>query len=675
MVIGSDLIGKAARMRLYRKTTVAVIGALAAGLLAGVPAPAWAAGNDNNVEWDGLFHDQGPLYDSAVAPGCTTPVTLTFRTFHTDVTSVNIKYYDSADSAFHWVPMSFGSNDATGKFDLWTGTVPASCSAKYYRFQVNDGSATAWYNAAGPSTGEPSTQDFYVLPGFSTPDWAKNSVLYQIFPDRFADGDTGNDVTTGEYTYDGYPTEHKSWGASPAADAGYTNSSVFFGGDLQGVDAHLSYLTDTLGVNAIYLNPVFTSPTNHKYDTQDYDHVDPHLGGDAAFDTLVSDLHAKGGHMILDGVFNHTGEWSPWFDKGNVWPNSTGAYESQSSQYAGYYTFQQWPEKYSSFLNQVPTMPKLNYGASGSATRNAIYGSTGSVAQEWIRQHHIDGWRLDAAQYVDADGNAGEDATNHDVWSQFRTAVKGADPNALIFGEYWGDANPWVTGGQWDGATNYDGFTNPVSQWITGKDYNGNAASLSASQFDSWLRGTRANYPTQVQQVMSNHLSNHDIPRFAQRAGGDIWKTYLADFVQMTYVGMPTIYYGDEYGLAGANDPDDRRCMDWSQATTGNDAVALLRKLIAIRKQYPALRTGSFQSLGTDDATRMFAYGRTDAKNRIAVVLNNDSTSHTYQVPAYQLSMKDGSTVTDAVGGASYQVSNGTVSVTVPGHYGAVLVQ
>lgn len=639
-------------------------------------APAWAAAADNNVEWSGLFHDQGPLYASTLEPTCSTAVTVTLRTFRTDITSANVKYYDSADSAFHWVPMAWVANDATGRFDRWAGTIPASCSAKYYRLQVNDGSDTDWYNAAGVSDNEPSQQDFYVLPGFSTPAWAKAATIYQIFPDRFSNGDTANDVTTGEYTFFGAPTQQKAWGQSVFATAPAVNSSVFFGGDLQGVRQRVGYLKTTLGINTVYLNPIFTSPSNHKYDTQDYDNVDPHLGGNAAFSGLVSDLHSSSNgpaaRIVLDGVFNHSGSWAKWFDRGNVWPSVTGAYESQASPYAGFYTFQSWPDQYASFFNATPSMPKFDFAS--SAVRTALYGSTTSVAQKWLRQSGIDGWRLDAPQYADAGGGNGSNATNHGIWREFRTAVKGANPNALVFGEFWGNAQPWVTGGEWDGASNFDGFTQPVSEWITGRDYSNNAASLSSSAFDAWLRGTRANYPTPALQTMSNHLSNHDITRFGTRAGGDIWKTYLAHFFQFTYVGMPTIYYGDEYGMQGGADPDNRRTFDWSQATTANASVALVQKLASIRKQYSALRTGSFQTLAVDDATKLYAFGRADAANRIAVVLNNDSVTRTYTVPAYQLSVPDGATMKDAITNTTYTVSGGNVTVTVPGHYGAILV-
>ena len=394
---------------------------------------------------------------------------------------------------------------------------------------------------------------------------------------------------------------------------------------------------------------------------------------------LISDIHSTSngpaGYVILDGVFNHTGDTNQWFDKYNWWATN-GAYESQSSPWYNYYTFQTWPGTYSAFFG-IPSMPKLDYGASGSAVRNAIYGSSTSVMQTYLNAPYgIDGWRLDAAQYLDAGGNNGSDATNHQIMAEMRSAVKSVNPNADILGEFWGNAGPWTTSGnQWDGAMNYDGFTQPVSEWITGEDYSGNAASIPVSQFDSWLHGTRANYPTNVQQVMSNFLSSHDITRFGNRAGGDIWKTYLALIFQMTYVGTPTIYYGDEYGMQGGADPDNRRTFDWTVGTSTNSAVALTGKLTAIRNAYPALRTGSFMTLLTDDTNKLYAYGRFDATNRIAVALNNDSVSHTITVPVWQLSVTNGSTLTDLLSGTAYTVTNGQVTVTVNGHYGAILAQ
>ena len=662
---------------------IALCAALALYVVPTLGNLARAASNDNNVEWAGLFADQGPLYDNHPEPTATQSVTLTLRTFKGDITSANIKYYDTADGAFHWVPMSWSSNDPTGTFDYWTGIIPASASEKYYRFQINDGTATAWLNAAGITAAEPSSGDFFIIPGFKTPDWMKNGVVYQIFPDRFYDGDPGNDVTSGQYTYAGCATEQHAWGTSVFANVSGCNSEVFFGGDLSGIDQQLGYIKNTLGADIIYLNPIFLSPTNHKYDTADYTTVDPAFGTNATLQQLIADIHSTAngpqGYLILDGVFNHTGDSNCWFGKetyGSLTCSQPGAYQSQSSPYYGYYTFQSWPATYSTFFG-IASMPKLDYGVSGSAVRNQIYGSSTSVVQTYLQPPYgVDGWRLDAAQYLDAGGGNGSDATNHQIMAELRTAVKSIDPNAEILGEYWGDPSPWLdTGDQWDGAMNYNGFTQPVSEWICGEDESGNSASISIAQLDSWLHGTRADLPTNVQQTMTNELGTHDTPRFATRCGGDIWKTYLGLIFQMTYVGTPTIYYGDEYGMQGGADPDNRRTFDWSQATLGNSAVALTSKLIAIRNAYPALRTGSFMTLITDDTNHIYAYGRFDQANRIAVVLNNDSVSHSVTVPVWQLSMVDGSSVTDQLSGQSYVVSSGQVTVNVNGHYGAILAQ
>ncbi|HLI71586.1 MAG TPA: alpha-amylase family glycosyl hydrolase [Ktedonobacteraceae bacterium] len=630
------------------------------------------AAHDNTIELAGLFSDQGPLFDNELEPTCSTPVTVAIRAYHNDLTAAHIVYYDTATASMLTLAMTIAAQDATGIYDIWQGTIPASCSIKYYRFELIDGTATAWYNAAGASTSEPDTDDFYVLPNFMVPVWARTSVMYEIMPDRFYNGDPGNDVTTGAYSYDGYSTIQESWGASPLVSSnGTQNNLVFFGGDLQGIDQKLSYLKNTLGINTLYLMPIFTAPSNHKYDTQDYFNVDPHLGGNSALRQLVNDMHSSSngpaGYVVLDGVFDHTGIWNTWFEQ---------AQASQSSPYYPYYDFQDWPSTYTDFLG-YNTLPKLDYGNSGSAVRETMYGNASSVAQSWLLNDGIDGWRLDSAQYLDAGGNNGSDITNHQIWSEFRTAIKGVNPNALILGEYWGNAAAWANGvdPQWDSVTNYAGFTEPVSEWITGKDYNDNASSLTPSQFDAALLASRAAYPGSVQQIMANFLSSQDITRFGTRANGNTGEEAEAAIFQMTYEGLPTIYYGDEYGMQGGADPDDRRTFDWSQATTSNSLVALYQSLIHIRKTYSALTDGSFLTLLTDNANNVYAYGRMDQNNTLAVILNNNSNAETVTLPAYELSITDGSTLTDLLSGIGYQVDGGRVTLTLAGHSGAVLLK
>lgn len=675
-----------------RASTTAVLAL--AGLISACSGGAAAAGADtvkagggagatSHIDRAYLFSDQGSMFDSNPEPTATQAVTVTLRARHGNISTANLKYYDSADGSFHRVPMRVTSTDSSGTFDYWQGTVPAGPSEKHYRFQVINGSETAWYNTQGVSASEPSSGDFLIVPGFKTPDWMKNGVLYQIFIDRFFDGDPANDITNGEYTYGGCATERHAWGASVYPNASGCRSEVFFGGDLTGIDRKLSYIKNTLGANILYLTPLFASPSNHKYDTADYYAVDPAFGTVGDLEKLIQDVHSSAdgprGYIILDGVFNHTGDTSCWFGRstyGSFTCSVTGAYRSQSSPYYGWYTFQAWPNTYSSFFG-YSGMPKLDYGARGSAVRQQIYGSAASVVQTYLRApYDIDGWRLDSAQLIDAGGHGGSDATNHEIMRELRAAVKAVNPAAEILGEYWGDPSSWLDDGEeWDSAMNYNGFTKPLSEWICGCDQSGNKASLDETQLDDRLRGTRAELPVNVQEVMTNELGTHDTLRFATRCGGDLARTELALIFQFTYLGTPGIYYGDEYGMQGENDPDDRRTFDWSQASTANAAVALTQKLIAIRDRYAALRTGSFLTLIADDTHHVYAFGRMDADNRLAVVLNNDSAEHTVTVPVWQLSVPDHTSVTDLLTGSDYSVSRGQVTVSVPGHYGLILAQ
>lgn len=639
---------------------------------------AGAAEHDSNIEWDGLFHDQGPLFASSTEPSVSTPVEVRFRSFKNDLTSVDLKYFDASDRRYHVLPMKRQSALAYSNFEYWQATIPASSARKYYRFCLRDGKAIAWYNGRGVAKSESIDGDFYVVPGFKTPAWMKDGVIYQIFPDRFFNGDTTNDVTTGQYKHGNISTSRRQWGESPLTKDGVNPSFIFFGGDLQGIISKVDYIRTTVGANIVYLNPIFKAPSNHKYDTEDYDIVDPAFGTNAKLVSLSSSLHqtlnGKRGYLILDGVFNHTGDAHKWFGKYDPVPGILGAFQSKKSPYFSYFSFKNWPDNYAHFMT-YDSLPKLNFGS--PALVDAIFKTPYSVAQRYLRApYNIDGWRLDAPKYVDTGGLDGSDNFNHEVWRAFRSSVKSVNSEAVILGENWENANSWTAAGdQWDSVTNFNAFTGPVSQWITGKKFDDSKAPLNVSEFERMLRLTRADYPTNVQQVLSNHLSNHDISRFAERAGGDIRKTCLAFIFQMTYIGTPTIYYGDEYGILGGGDPDCRRTFDWAKVTPDNKTIALVRQLISIRSAYPALRTGSFVVLKKDDANNVFVYGRMDKRNQIAVALNNSDTDKLIDIPLSMLDLPDGASVRDALTGQTYHVDKGVVSVTVPGRYGAILVR
>ncbi|MBX9722963.1 MAG: hypothetical protein K2X81_16290, partial [Candidatus Obscuribacterales bacterium] len=383
----------------------------------------------------------------------------------------------------------------------------------------------------------------------------------------------------------------------------------------------------------------------------------------------------KRAYLLLDGVFNHTGDAHRWFAKYQYGKasNVAGAYQSQKSPFSSYYTFTQWPKKYATFLN-VDSLPKLNYGS--QKLKDAIYAKPNSVAVKYLKApFSIDGWRVDAPQYEDENGKQGTDKFNHMIWREFRQAVKSVNSQATVLGEYWQDASDWLRDGdQWDSVTNFDGFTQPVSRWIAGRNFDDRPDSIKASEFDLGLRLTRAHYPATVQQCLSNHLSNHDISRFAQRAGGDLRKVKLALIFQMTYLGVPTIYYGDEYGMEGGKDPDDRRTFDWSQVESKNSAILLAHNLIALRNKYSALRSGTFISLNVDDASNTYAFGRWDRSAKIAVALNGDAHPHEVEVSVRKMEVADGAKFSDAISGKSYTVKGGTVSVNLDAYSGAVLV-
>jgi len=675
-----------------RHDSMFICGMVLVVLLAGAVSAA-AATHDNKVEWDGVFSDQGPLYMEPTEPTATTPVKIRLRVFEGDITSANIKYWDTADQAFHWVAMRWEANDPTRIFDMWVGIVPASPSAKFYRFQINDGSATAWLNAVGVSASEAMSGDFWLVPGFHTPTWAKNAIYYQIFPDRFYNGDPSNDLPfkssrrvlpdsagkcpIGSYLYKSLCAyQHTAWSELPESEAD------FFGGDLPGITAKIGpYLTGTLGVTALYLNPIFQSPSNHKYDTQDYTRVDPHFGTNASLQELIRAAHTAGMAVLLDGVFNHTSTLHPWFDQQHLYAGN-GAAETRNSPWFDHYVFLHWPDIYCDWA-RVRSMPKLNYGSSG--LRDAIYRRTDSIMQTYLRSpYEADGWRYDVAQDVESITSAPSEGDcsgpdNHAIWQEVRPFVKGTNPEALMLGEYWGNANAWTNGKEWDAVMNYNGFGQPISKWINCQNAMGDEAGqcLTVSAFDQWLRGTLADYPRPTQLAQMNSLSTHDTPRFLWRAGGDEWKMKLAIIFQMTYVGAPSIYYGDEIGLTGGKDPDNRRTFNWDTAQWNRTLLNLYETLIEVRKHVSALRVGSFKTLLVDDTARLYSYGRWDSQGWAIIVLNNDTVGHPASVPAYQLSIPDGTVMTDKLTGASYRPDHGVISIPASallGHYGVVLV-
>jgi alpha-glucosidase len=577
-------------------------------------------------------------------------------------------------------------------FDYYAGEIIPSVEKVEYFFELRIGKLKFYYNKRGITREPDGYFNFTIVPGFRTPDWAKGTVMYQIFVDRFYNGDQDNDVVDHEYVYVGkHATKVDDWNKLPNSDG----IREFYGGDLLGVMKKLDYL-EQLGVQVLYLNPIFVSPSNHKYDTQDYDYVDPHYGkivvdegevlaencfdnnkatkyisrstekanleaSNQLFSELVEAAHQRGMKVILDGVFNHCGSFNKWLDREKIYENSHnyahGAYVTETSPYNLFFYFHNkhtWPDngEYDGWWG-FDTLPKLNYEGS-----RELYNYILEIGKKWVSPPiNADGWRLDVA----ADLGYSEDF-NHKFWRDFRKAVKEAKGDAIILAEHYGDPSRWIQGDQWDTVMNYDAFMEPITWFLTGMEkhsdeYRADLLGNSKAFMDA-INYNMARFQIQSLQVSMNELSNHDHSRFLTRtnhrvgrvyssgheaASGDINKGVMKEAVvfQMTWPGAPTIYYGDEVGLCGWTDPDNRRSFPW-----GNEDMDLFyvhKELISIRKKYAALRIGSVKFLY--DAYNLISYGRWDDADKFVVIINNNEVAKKIKVPVWEIGVKDSETM------------------------------
>ncbi len=406
------------------------------------------------------------------------------------------------------------------------------------------------------------------------PEWVKDSIFYQIFPERFNNGDKSID-----------PEGVEEWGGVP-------QRHNYFGGDLKGIMEKLIYLEE-LGVNAIYFTPIFEANTNHKYDTTDYMKIDPHFGDKEILKELVKEAHKRGIKVILDAVFNHCGYlFTPFQDV---------VKRGEDSPYYNWFHINKWPlEKnppsYEAFAFEYH-MPKLN--TQNPEVKEYIL----NVAKYWIEEADIDGWRLDVANEVD-----------HEFWREFRKVVKEAKADAYIVGEIWHNSLPWLMGDQFDSTMNYP-FTGACMQYFA---YN----NANHKEFTELINNTMMRYTRQVNEVMFNMVDSHDTSRFLNKCGGDIRKLRLAVAFTLTYVGTPCIYYGTEIGMDGGEDPDCRRTMEWDRSKWNIELFDFFKALIQLRKEYKALRRGSFEWIETNND--VIGYIREMEEERILVLMNNN---------------------------------------------------
>jgi len=476
----------------------------------------------------------------------------------------------------------------------------------------------------------------------STPDWVKNAIFYQIFPDRFASSDS---VIK--------PDNLEAWDSTPTVFG-------FKGGDLMGVTEKLDYLQD-LGINAIYFNPIFQSASNHRYHTHDYYLIDPLLGGRQAFDTLLKEAHRRNIRIVLDGVFNHAsrgffqfnhilecGKSSPylhWFD---VKDYPLNAYQGQPN--------------YRCWWNS-PALPEFN--TDNPQVKDYLF----DVARYWIDQG-VDGWRLDVPFDIDDD----------DFWREFREVVKSSNPDAYIVGEIPSEAQRWMQGDMFDAVMNYQ-FTLACISFFGGTNANidlangamgfQNIPSWDAAQFSKRTHDLLNLYPYEFSLAQMNLLDSHDMPRFLSILNEDKQSFKLATLFQMTYPGAPCVYYGDEIGLTGGKDPGCRKSFPWDEKAWDIDLRTEFKRLISLRKDHAALRTGDYIPLFADN--QAMGYIRKNNSETFIILINNSSESITLDVELKDYFSKN-ATIVDVLSGEVLDNFNNCLhNITISSKTGLIL--
>lgn len=688
---------------------------------------------DGRIDEAGLAHDsRGDAYRTpfgAVPAG--TQVTIRLQATAGDLTSAALRVDDTLGDLHALLPMTVVATDRTAGehgVDWWQAVISTSKvpTVLNYRFIASDGPTSRYVeddppDRAGGGAAEgsdggsghvypesidaPWQIDVY-QPDFVTPAWAHGATVYQVFPDRFADGDPANDPspdaiqgTSGADVFRygdvyGNPILAKDWTDRPEGscrayqDVTCTEQPLgrdFFGGDLRGVTQHLDDLR-ALGVTVIYLNPVFAAPSNHRYDTSSYAFIDPDLGTQTDFDTLVAEAKDRGIRILLDGVFNHVSSDSPWFDRSRRFAE-TGACESGTSIYRPWFTFRKpvanepspcapsakgAGDTYYTGWAGFDTIPEL---VEQPAVTDLFTGPDG-VVRRWLGAGTA-GWRLDVM-----------DNLSHGFMRRIRAAVKDTSPDALVLGEQWLDSSAWLLGDQADSTMNYR-FRRAVIGLVNGDtaDLDGAIAGLTPSLFASRMEGVREDYPGPAWSALLNLVDSHDTTRIlwtlapgpdnpANREAPAALveakaKLRLVSTIQLTWPGMASIYYGTEAGLTGQDDPDDRRPYPW--AAIDSTLQDWYRTLGRARLDHVSLRTGDLQFLAADDTNGTLAYLRRTDEEATVVVLNLSTQAQTIAVDVTGR-IPEGTALVDLLAGVGATVGAAPLSISLPPRGSAVLV-
>ncbi len=588
---------------------------------------------EHDLDLASIHHDGSSRYVSPGYPHMGEQVHIRLRT-NPQLPIHQLLLRTCPDGEQHFTPLRLDETRNSPACRWWKAELHLYMPVSSYRFLIILDGASYWYNAGGlHSYNPPDAEDFRILADYETPEWVNSSVFYQIFPDRFADGEPASNVKDGEYEYIGFPARERQWGEPPTTGS-RAAMLEFYGGDLPGITSHLDYLSD-LGVNALYLNPLFRALSNHRYDVTDYFNVDPHLGGNPALAALRRALDERGMRYILDIVPNHCGVMHPWFQ---------AALADPAAPTAGYFTFNKHPHDYATWLG-VRSLVKLNYRS--KALREVMYAAPGSVFRHWLQPPYAaDGWRIDVANML---ARQGADQLGMEVGRGIRAAVKAENPQAYLIGENFFDASSQLQGDCWDGVMNYSGFYAPLGSWLWRMTIHVPGQSepiqpptrlTTQALVQSWS-AYRAAIPWVIASQQFNLLGSHDTSRLLALLGGNRSLLRLAVTLLFTYPGVPCVYYGDEIGLGNGEGSGSRQCMSWDPATWDAELRDFYQQLIHLRRNSPALSEGGFQVLAVEQDSLVF---QRDAEGQTILVVaqRGENERPSGAIPVAQGGIPDG---------------------------------
>jgi alpha-glucosidase len=617
-------------------------------------------------EWTkGVHHDGSEVYVSNPLPEHGEEITLWLRApAGAPVKAAFIR--TEPDGEQHEEPMVLDYQDATNRW--YRGSLTMHNMRMGYRFKLLTG-AGAWYrHAGGMSRSEPPNYyDYKLVAGIQAPSWLAEAVFYQIFPDRFNNGDPTLDPPAGQpFTYPfarTFRTTLRNWATDSPLPFHEGGNLDFFGGDLAGIESKIGYLQD-LGINALYLNPIFASSTNHKYNTRDFAQVDPHFGGNDALIRLRSALDTAGMRIILDVTTNHCGHDHPWF---------TAAQADPGSPTADYFTFYDGPHDYECWFGK-PLLPKFNYAS--QALRDVMYRQDNSILKTWLREpFRADGWRVDVWNMT---ARQGKDDFSDEVGKEIREAVKSTNPGAYLLGESFFDATGSLQGQALDAAMNYRGFSAPLWRWLAGYDSSGtpgynDRALLPAEVAVEQMQEYMAAIPWVIARMQFNQLGSHDTPRILSLLNGDRKLAKVAATLLMTYPGVPCIYYGDEIGMLGSEDGANRGPMPWDETRWDQDLLSHYQRLIRLRRESGALTRGGFQFLYAEGD--LLAYKRGSREKSLIVVAHRGVENRkNVHIPVWPGGVKDGSRYVDILNVGNYVAEKGKLHLhSLPGRTALIL--